>query len=233
MIDQIAFFVRNIGIAVLPDPYIINIIGNVRKTDVNIYLYTGSVFFLNLLVNGYNPWIISLKQRFHIWFGYTQPAIVIFHFDTLNNAIILFQLLPPVPVTQKLPIFTTDCYRYYIGTDIYQILDIFLRMIILMTHSRHDPFQYDPHILCIILNRILYLFTALGTACHCTLLHCIPVNLNKNKRCSHYRNQDDSHYHCNKHTGNRYIPSLVLICFFFTPVHVPSCICSVILQSAF
>lgn len=56
MIDQIAFFVRNIGIAVLPDPYIINIIGNVRKTDVNIYLYTGSVFFLNLLVNGYNPW---------------------------------------------------------------------------------------------------------------------------------------------------------------------------------
>ena len=35
MIDQIAFFVRNIGIAVLPDPYIINIIGNVRKTDVN------------------------------------------------------------------------------------------------------------------------------------------------------------------------------------------------------
>ena len=38
MIDQIAFFVRNIGIAVLPDPYIINIIGNVRKTDVNIYL---------------------------------------------------------------------------------------------------------------------------------------------------------------------------------------------------
>lgn len=62
MIDQIAFFVRNIGIAVLPDPYIINIIGNVRKTDVNIYLYTGSVFFLNLLVNGYNPWIISSNK---------------------------------------------------------------------------------------------------------------------------------------------------------------------------